>query len=266
MKRLTTIFLALLLIVSLSVPAFADVIYEPDDYFLSQHLDESDRLDRNFRALTEVTVYKSPESAKELWTMAQGDAIHIYYVYTDAQGNLWGYCENYEEDLQGWLPMAYMELIYDYISFEEDYGDSFLAMDGQLDEEYADDMVWFWNYPGSETGETFDMASWASDYFPEYHQVYKDDQGRSWGYVGYYYGRRNFWICLDAPTADFETLYPAGAPEVEPSQPEPTLPAEEVTPQPSSGTAALRTGVTIAVAVCVVATVVLLARMKKKET
>lgn len=276
MKRLMNLALALLLVLTLIVPVFADVLYIPEDPFLEDYMDESQRMDRSYRALTEVTVYESPESAKEMGTLPTGESVFIYYVFTDEGGNDWGYCERYTPEtydlaFSGWLPMAYMELVYDYISFNEDYGHTFQSLDkvGQLPEEYRDDVVMFWNYPGSETGDSFDMAAWGGDYLPEYDTVYQDNQGRSWGYVGYYYGRKHFWICLDDPTADFETLYPTGAPEVEITEPDetaPTLPAEEIVPQPSSGMKLLRTGITVAVVVCIGVTVVLLVKMKKKDT
>ena len=33
-------------------------------------------------------------------------------------------------------------------------------------------------------------------------KVYTDENGQNWGYVGYMYGIRNFWILLDNPTGD----------------------------------------------------------------
>lgn len=267
MKRLLTLLLSLALIFSLSVTAFADVIYEPEDPFLLDHIDQCERIDRSYRALTEVTVYKSPENDMIVDTLVQGTHIYIYYSYTDSRSNVWGYCENYEDDWSGWLPLAYMELVYDYISFNEDYGHTFLDEDGQLSEDYITEKVWFWNYPGSESGYEFDMAMWSAEYLPEYDTVYQDEQGRSWGYVGYYYGNRHFWICLDDPTADFAALYPDGTPSVDVTQPgetDPTLPAREIVPQPSSGTTLLRAGVTLAVVACIVVTVILLVKMKKK--
>ena len=273
MKRLMNFTLALLLVFNLIIPAYADILYIPEDPFLEEYLNESQRMDRSFQALTEVTVYESPESDKKMGTLAKDEPIFIYYVFTDAQGNQWGYCERYETEtytleFSGWLPMAYMELVYDYISFNEDYSDTFLQQTGQLGDEYASETVWFWNYPGSETGETFDMAAWAADYLPEYDTVYQDGEGRSWAYVGYYYGRRHFWICLDDPTSDFAALYPDGATEVEitePDETEPTLPAEKIVPEPSASTKLLRTGISFAVLICVSATVVLLVKMKEKE-
>ena len=50
------------------------------------------------------------------------------------------------------------------------------------------------------------------DYAPDYYKVFTDEAGHKWGNVSYYYGIRNAWICLDAPAADAEELYPDGLP------------------------------------------------------
>ena len=44
-------------------------------------------------------------------------------------------------------------------------------------------------------------------------QTFTDDSGRKWGYVGYHMGLRDVWVCLDDPTADYDTLYADLAPQ-----------------------------------------------------
>lgn len=267
MKRFLTLMLALVLVLAMAATAYADILWIPDNSFLEQHMGECPRLDRSYRTLTEVTVYESPEDSTEMWTIPEGEPWRVYYTYEDANGNLWGCLEKWEFGETGWVPMAYMELVYDYISFEEEFGDEFITLDefGQLPEEFQDDVVMFWSYPGSETADAFDMGSWASDYYPEYDTIYEDTLGRRWGYVGYYMGNRNFWICLDDPTADYNTLYPAGTtPEAavtEPGETEPSFPAEEIKPASQP----FPIGLTAAVIGCVCVTVVLLARKKKSK-
>ena len=267
MKRLLSVFFAWTLLLSMSFAAHADVIWIPRNSFLEGHMEQSERTDRAFRALTEVTVYESPESDKELWKIPEGESVWIYYTYKDPDGNLWGCTENPENGAAGWFPLAYAELVYDFISFEEDFGHSFLALEepGQLSEEYRNSVVFFWDYPGSESFTEFDMASWAGESLPEYFTVYQDTLGRQWGYVNYYYGLRNFWICLDDPTADYDTLYPAGTtPEVAATQPdetEATLPAVEIKPASTR----IPAGLTVAIIGCVCVTTALLIRMKKKS-
>ena len=270
MKRLITLVLAVILLLGLSATAYADILWEPDNLFLKQHRGECPRMDRSYRALTEVTVYESPEDNTVMWTIPEGEPWRVYYTYEDSNGNLWGCLEKWEFGETGWVPMAYMELVYDYISFAEEFGHEFVTLDklGQLPEEFRDDVVMFWSYPGSETADEFDLGQWASEYFPEYETVYEDALGRRWGYVGYYMGCRNFWICLDDPTADYDTLFPAGpTPEVsvtDPSVPEPTLPTEEIVPQISRKTKEVYTIIAIGVVGCVVVSGALLLRSKKK--
>ena len=267
MKRLITLVLAVILVLGLSAAAYADILWIPDNLFLNQHWEECPRMDRSYRALTEVTVYASPEDSTVMWTISEGEPWRLYYTYEDSNGNLWGCLEKWEFGETGWVPMAYMELVYDYISFAEEFGDEFITLDkvGQLPEEFRDDVVMFWSYPGSQIADEFDLGQWAGEYYPEYEAVYEDTLGRRWGYVNYYMGCRNFWICLDDPTADYDTLYPAGStPEVSvtvPSVPDPTLPVEEIKP----AKAPFPMGLTVAIIGCVSVTIVLLTRKKKSR-
>lgn len=271
MKRLFSLIIALMLALGLGVTAFADVIWIPDNLFLNQHMADCERSDRSYRAITEVKVYQSPEDDKVLWTIPEGDAWGVYYTYEDAGGNLWGCVEDFETGEAGWIALAYTELVYDYISFAEEFGHEFLALDKveQLPEEYRDDVVMFWSYPGSEVAGEFDLGQWAGDYYPEYDTVYEDALGHRWGYVGYYMGWRNFWICLDDPTADYDTLYPAGTmPEVDVSQSgetEPTLPTVEIVPEIPQKTREVYIIIAIGVIGCVVVSGALLLKAKKRS-
>lgn len=269
MKRIGS-FLLFLVLIALVCPltAQADVIYEPDDNFYQNHYENCTYVNRNFTAngpSGTVTVYKSPESSRVIWTMNNGEAINISYIYTDSEGIQWGICEDWENNLTGWAPMAYLEVIYDNISFWEDYGELLLDEEGQLSSEYAGQTIYYWSYPGSETGYTLPLSDFEDTYLPGYDTVYRDDLGRTWGYISYYFGLRQVWICLDDPTADFNTLYPNGAPsvavteEAAATEPDATAP---IVPKESISTKVF----TIAgVAVLVVVTGVLLTKMKKKD-
>ncbi len=264
MKRLFSLIFALVLMLSMSTAVLADVIWIPDDLFLNQHMKDCERTDRSYRALTEVKVYEDPESRKVLWTMVEGDTCWIYYTYEDADGNLWGCTENIETCEVGWIPLAYTELVYDHISFEEDYGHLFTQESGVLDETYVGQTIYFWRYPGYEFGYQVPVES----YPPDYWHTYTDEDGRVWGYTGYYMGWKGYWFCVDDPTADFATLFPNGAPEVEitePDETEPTLPIEEIVPEPSQKTREVYTILTVGVILCVAVSAVLLVRAKKKS-
>ena len=65
---------------------------------------------------------------------------------------------------------------------------------------------------------------------PMYARTFTDEQGLVWGYIGYFRGVRDRWVCITNATATFEELYPDGAP-VRGQKPEET-PAPEETPGP----------------------------------
>ena len=59
--------------------------------------------------------------------------------------------------------------------------------------------------------------------------MFTDENGLTWGYVNYMYGRLNSWFCLDEPDgADFPVREVSAA-ELIPAQ-EPTLPAAAYVP------------------------------------
>lgn len=256
-RRSLIVLLAVLFLLPLvPVTARADIIYEPRDTFYNLHREDCDYHARSYTANGpngDVTVYKSPESRTEVKTLSNGTEVYISYIYEDDREILWGYCDFWEEDKSGWLPMEYMELIYDFISFQEDYGSEFLDEQGTLDEAFSGQQIVFCSYPGSDRYSVVEGA----DNLPDYQQVYVDDQGSRWGYVGYYFGHRNAWINLDDPTA-----IPEEKPREE-TQPEHqnTAAVEEIKPGRPVLMGVL---LTLGVAAVVAVTAVTLVRMKKK--
>ena len=258
MKRLINLLLALVLVLAMSPAVYADVVYIPDDDFLDAHV--SDREDRSYTARTEVKVYEDPGTGKVVATLSEGDSVHVYYIWTDALLHKWGCIET--EQFSGWIPMAYMKRSYDSISFREDYSDQFRSLGDwvYLDEAYAGQEIRIWSYPCSESSFTWTFDS-DPESLPCYGTLYTDDSGLDWCYVNYSWGFTDFWICLSDPTADFETLYPNGAPQVVPEEELPPLPRFEIRP----GFTAARVMTGIGVVLCVLFTVAVL-REKKKET
>ena len=211
MKRTISLLLALIFVLALTPAVRADVIFEPQDSFFWEHRGECQYLSRTYYADGPdkvAVVYRSPESSAVVERVKNGDELWISYTYEDKNGISWGYCENYEEDWAGWVPMDYLLLKYDFICFQEEFGARIDNESGTVTGEGG--RICFWNYPGS-----VDMAEFAveSDYPPEYEAVFTDDAGRNWGYIGYHLGLRNVWVCLDDPTADYRTLYADTAPQ-----------------------------------------------------
>lgn len=211
------------------LPVRADVIWEPLDSFYEKHSSECEYVSRTFTANGpdgEVIVYESPVSGREVARWENGFKVYISFTYEDENGIVWGIYEE-QGSKTGWMPMEYMDVVYDAISFAEEYEADIMAETGALDEQYLGESVRFWSYPGATEG----YEATVENYVPEYHGTYVDSQGHRWGNVGYYFARKNFWICLDQPGADFDTLYPDGTSGIGVTQPaEKDFPAERIVP------------------------------------
>lgn len=202
--------LACIMIPALSVRA--DVIFEPRNSFYQTHAEECTYISRYFTANDpdgQVTVYKSPESPGVIVTLENGTEIYISYTYQGKDGIEWGFYYNNDSEA-GWIPMDYLQVIYDHISFQEEYGGEITEQTGSLGEEYKGKDICFWSYPGSRECIVRTM-DWQG--MPEYIKVYTDKKGYNWGFVGYYYGTKDSWVCIDQPEADYEELYPDGYPQ-----------------------------------------------------
>lgn len=198
-----------------SFSAGADVIVEPMDSFYEEHAEECVHVGRAFTANGpdgKVYLYKSPELPEVVATWENGYRASIMYTYEDSRGILWGVYDDYRGTV-GWMPMEYMELIYDSISFQKEFSEEITEQGGELDAENLEGTIRFWKYPGSEECEVLSVDD-TEDYLPEYTGVYVDGVGNRWGHVGYYFGRKDTWICINAPSAEFEQLYPDGAPQI----------------------------------------------------
>ena len=264
MKKLFLVLIAVLIVLMMPVQAMADVIYEPWDSFYEEHRDSCEYHSRSYTAAGpkgDVTVYESPESAWKVTSLPNGTGLWISYVYEDADGIRWGCWEDWEKDLLGWVPMDYLLLIYDGISFDEEHGHEFWNEEGTLDAQYKGQTIYFWDYPGCETSSWYTLSP-EEAYLPEYRVCYKDSEGRTWGKLSYFMGHRDSWVCLDDPTAEFAELYPEGIPETEPpvTAAEQEGPVEEIVPD---GNPYLKWIVIGAVAATVVVTALLLFFLKK---
>lgn len=196
------------------MPAKADVIWEPSDTFYHDHYEDCRYVNRNFTANGpdgEVIVYKSPENPMVVTTWENGFNAYISFVYTDEDGNEWGIYEDYETNVKGWVPMAYMKVVYDGISFTEEYGESFVEDSAAFPAEYAGQTVYCFTYPGSESCFEMRMPEVVEE-MPMYARTFTDEQGLVWGYIGYFRGVRDRWVCITNATATFEELYPDSAP------------------------------------------------------
>ena len=213
MKRIISLLLALIFVLALAPAVRADVIIEPEDSFFWDHRGECQYHSRSYYAAgpeNVAVVYRSPESSAVVKRVKNGEELWIDYVYADENGISWGLCDYYspEEHWTGWIPMDYLLLKYDETAFQEEFADRIVEETGTLTESGA--QVRFWSYPGSDYATPFAVEG---DYAPEYFETFTDDAGRKWGHIGYHMGIRDVWVCLDDPTADYQTLYAELAPQ-----------------------------------------------------
>jgi hypothetical protein len=205
---LSVILLALLT----CLPALADVIWEPNDDFYNKHRDACTYENRSYTAAGAdgaVTLRREPGSKKAVATVKNGGVLRVGFTYTDANNVKWGVVEasldkagNVMADysgqrVTGWTRMSDLSLVYDYISFAEEHQNEFKPYEGSYEEFKAVDNVVFWTYPGS--GVTVGSPRELEDNF-KLSDTYTDADGRLWGFVPYYYGIKNVWVCISDPS------------------------------------------------------------------
>lgn len=251
MKRSFAILLALLTLSALTVPAFADLIWEPtDDQFYKQHRHECEYEGRSYYANGKkgfITVWDAPGDSTVRAQYENGEKLWVGYIYKD-----WALVSWWEamQDFSGWVPLKDLYLIYDHISFEEEYGDQFRDYNGEFAdyEAVADEEFWLYiyEYPLAPKWrdsrpigrEALDALRGRSGELGELiSKVYTDPNGIEWGYVAWLYGIRDFWFMLDNPTnngvmcctpdPELENLLDSG--EIVPPR-EPVMPGPDYTP------------------------------------
>lgn len=225
MKRILTCFLTLTLLLALAVPAQADVVWEPENRFYETHRDECGYLGRRYYANGPegyVTMWDAPNGSGVTAQYENGEKLWIYWLWDG-----WGCVSRWEEtrELSGWVDMSQMVLVYDCISFAEEHGDQIRPYNGEFASYDGDAAgVAFYEYPGADAVKQYLMFTdrWevkedltGTDGYIQ--SIFVDENGLTWGYVGYLYGRLNAWFCLDDPQGDGEGWTAAsGTPSVFP--------------------------------------------------
>lgn len=208
-------FCLLFAVMLFPVSAFADVIYEPTDEFYEKHRNECVHENEVYSAMGPencAVFYKSPENKKINFTLENGESIRIIEIYTDKKDISWGYADSYKENraVSGWVPMEYMWKEYNSDMFFSQYRDQIKNGNRTINKDGTVEKINFWVYPGSES--CFEYTPY-EDFKPNVQNIFTDEQGREWGFIGYYMGRWDAWIFMDDPGADFKEIYPDAAPE-----------------------------------------------------
>ncbi len=213
MKKKICVLLAGICVIISPLQVQADLIWEPrQDSFYAEYADQCVYENSTYIAngsQGNVTVYESPDDLKEVDVWENGKSVYISFLYTDEEGEHWGIYDNGDVNQSGWIRIEDMVKRYSAGSFAEEFQDRIVEEEGELDSTGLSE-AYFWTYPGSKDYNSMNIAGFNA---PQYHSVFVDEEGHKWGNIGYYYGRKNVWICLDAPVATFEELYPEGAPK-----------------------------------------------------
>lgn len=217
LKRILSLALMFIAVFCLCSSAFADVLWVPDDDYFYANDSECDYVGRYFILNGEsgtVAVYSKPAGKSSFAVLPNGCKMFVSFS-TEAGGGSWGVIQfSYDENGQpepdysskadgaytGWVSMDSLELVYDGISFSDEYGDEFYDFTGSTEELAGMDVV-VWSYPGgAAVSSTMHIEEDSSGMNLSFDACWTDENGLEWAHFGYYYGWKNYWICLSAPT------------------------------------------------------------------
>lgn len=195
-KKLISTVVCIALLSAFPVNVCADVIMMPEfsEIALDPFVMESVFIEnRYYKVIEDCSVMSSPESNEAVHAAKKGEELNIYRAYTDDKKIRWGFVEEYN----GWVNMAYLEVIYDTFSFEEEHSKELENYDGELDSFSPDENVYLWSYPmSSDVKNVISESDWNYLFISESdHPVYTDENGNKWINIENGLG----WVFLDAP-------------------------------------------------------------------
>ncbi len=217
----------------------ADAIWEPSDDFYWNHAQECEYVGTDYLTNGKdgyVNLYKEPGSDEIVATIKNGKRFYVGFSWTDKEKQVWAVMSLWnftpeegemiaEENMDAWLPMENLARLYNEADFRADYGDTFEEYTDEMEGYEVKNVVYLWEYPGSEKSNGWIKMYEGAENAPDYDSLYTDPDGRRWTHIGYYYGNGG-WICIDDPenanlTSGFESaksnveLYPAALPGTE---------------------------------------------------
>ena len=215
---------ALALVLALLLPALsarADEIYEPyDSDFYVEHSQDCTYEEELYEinASGGVRMMEDPESDTVIYEFGEiGTRLWIYWIYNNPEGGSWGYTEYYTDGSRymGWIPMGLLWASYTSDMFYSDYRSEIYEKRNTVSVTSKDETqrVYYFEYPGSTIGgyDEYETEFLKDDPIVT-NSEFTDEEGRKWGYVGYYY-LDSGWVCLESPDLDVKDLWPSGAPE-----------------------------------------------------
>lgn len=244
MKRILTCAMALLMLLSLTAPAFADIIWEPsDNSFYDDHRGACTYESRCYYANGKdgfVTLLDAPGGSTVREQRENGEVLWVGFTY----GDKWALVNirAHQEYISGWVPMSDLAVVYDYICFEEEYADKITDYNGEFADYNGDaKVINFYAYPGAAAlDHSFEASNgWGGDILGNLtgtsehpsciRKIFIDEDGRTWGFISYLYGYKNGWFCLDEPDGRNFPVRDVPAANLIPAQ-EPVLPTASYVP------------------------------------
>ena len=204
-SRLFAALLAALLVFAAALPAFADLIVEPQGSFYEEHADECTHTDTCYyvpKSGGGVALYNKPNgrTTGALPTMA---FTGTEWFYTDEDGMIWGYNDHTNPEFAGWFKLLSVWRLYDSHDFEAEHASELFDRDGAG--EGVESAV-FYMYPqGPLLSDPAEERDLTNAEFVQLGRCYTDDRGRTWCEISYCYGQERGWICLDSPVNTYLT-------------------------------------------------------------
>lgn len=196
MKRILSLFITILLLLN-GFAAFGDVVFAPESEFYDQHRKECTNVERDYYSNGKegyIALYKKPDGAITSY-LRNAQKLHIFCTYKD-----WGmvsYIGGYSQEVENWVKMSDLYLIYDDKAFLEDHQNEFYKSILELKSaDLEDKVIHIYKYPGSREHWEYTMQD---DELIQLTYHYKDSEDRSWGRINYHYGIRGSWICFSKP-------------------------------------------------------------------
>lgn len=202
MKKVKKGFWILILVLVFSTVATADVLPWPEnDYFIDNE-EDMELITGGYMVNcsgNKQKFYSAPGKLTAVFTVPRGEIIYPSYRCTK-DGEEWCIVESWGNNYSysGWCPMEALLPLYNSNYFTEEHADE--IGEGFTEEYKEGTVLYFYSYPGSGISPA---PATVFDQEPvEFERSYTDSEGRKWGYVSYWYGIRDCWLCADDPTND----------------------------------------------------------------
>lgn len=192
-KGLFAVLLTALMLAAFALPAFADVIIEPEDDFYKKNEGKCfNDYPKTYVARTDagIPLYDEP-GGKVIDTRPAGESMTSQWRYTDSEGSEWRFTFT-DGVFEGcWFCTRDVLRLYNNKDFEAYHSGEFY---NEPETEGSFGKIALYEYPNGPVRNP--ECGLGEPYFTHY---YKDEDGREWGYISYSYGINDVWVCISDP-------------------------------------------------------------------